>query len=1092
MNRVTSAGYLRCPHVHGELLTFVAEDDIWLAPADGGRAWRLSADGAQVSHPRFSPDGASVAWTSWRDGSPEVYLADTEGSAATRLTYWGDLRTRVAGWATPDEVLAVTAAGQPGTQFSWAYAVPVAGAPPRLLPFGPVNDLAIEASRTALLTGSSAVEPAYWKRYRGGRAGKMWTATAEDPPPTSPAPFIRVLAGLGGQLASPMLVGGRLFFLSDHEGTANIYSCGLDGTDITRHTDHDGMYARNPSTDGRRIVYHVAGDLWLLDGPDAAAPHQLEVSLGSPAAARAPRLISAADHLGDLDCDLTGQASVVEVRGTVHWLTHKDGPARALHVDPEARARLPRVLGGTGKAVWVTDAAGPDALQVAGVTGEPPPVRLAEGLIGSVMSLSASPDGSAVAVAAQDGRLLVVEVDPNSSGQVSELAVSDDGLIGGLCWSPDSAWLVWSQPGPQPLSRIRMARIADRQLIDVTDGRFADTDPVFTADGLYLAFLSRRSFDPVYDAQSFDMSFPFGSRPYLVTLAAQTPSPFGPLPGGRPVGQDPPAAEKSDSAERAVVSVDAEGLPARVVGVPVPEARYSSLRAVQGGLAWLREAVAGVLGESAADLDEDRPRPALERFDVRKREVSEVAAEIDWFDVSGDGTTVVIKDHDELRVQPSESKDGHDSGEVVTVDLSRARFMADPAALWRHAYAEAGRIMRRNFWVPDLSGVDWDGVLDAYRPLLDRIRGADDFADLLWEVVGELGTSHAYVVKAGQDYFASGGSGRAAVGQLGADVSRDPAGRWVVDRVLPGESSDPRARSPLAAPGVAVGPGDELVAVDGQPVDPVRGPWPLLAGTAGKPVELTVRATTSDGQRRVVVVPLPDERRLRYQDRVAAKRRLVRELSDGRLGYLHIPDMMGEGWAHFHRDLRTEMARDGLIFDVRGNRGGHISQLVVEKLARRVIGWDIGRWMRPASYPREARRGPMVTVADEFAGSDGDIVTAAVRTLGLGPVVGTRTWGGVIGIDGLPGHELADGTHLTVPRYAFWFEDFGWDVENHGVDPDVEVLNTPDDWTVGRDPQLETAVQLALEALDKQTPSAPPDPSTGPVKTRPPIPSRRP
>ena len=1075
---------------------------MWLAPADGGRAWRLSADGAQVSHPRFSPDGTSVAWTSWRDGDPEIYLADTEGSDATRLTYWGDPRTRAVGWAAHHEVLAVTSAGQPGTHFSWAYAIPVAGAPPRLLPFGPVSDLAVTDAGTALLTGRMSADPAHWKRYRGGSAGKLWTASATDPPPASPAPFIRVVSGLGGQLASPMLVGGRLFFLSDHEGTGNIYSCALDGAGLARHTDHDGMYARNPSTDGRRIIYHVAGDLWMLDGPDAPAPRKVEVSLGSPAAARAPRLVTAKDHLGGLDCDRTGQASVVEVRGTVHWLTHKDGPARALHVDPDARARLPRVLGGTGKAVWVTDASGPDALQVADVTGEAGTVRLAEGAVGSVKSLAASPDGSAVAVAAQDGRLLVVAV---ASGQVSELAVSDDGLIGGLCWSPDSAWLAWSQPGPQPLSRIRMAKIASGEVVDVTDGRFADTDPVFTADGLYLAFLSRRSFNPVYDAQSFDMSFPFGSRPYLVTLSAQTPSPFGPLPEGRPVSQDPSATETSDSAERIVVSPDAEGLQARVVGVPVDEARYSSLRAVKGGLAWLREAVTGVLGESGAGVDDDRPRPSLERFDLRKREVSEVAREVDWFDVSGDGTRLVIMDHDDLRVQPSDGKDDHDLGEVVTVDLSRARFLADPAALWRHAYAEAGRIMRRDFWVPDMSGVDWDGVLDAYRPLLDRIRGADDFTDLLWEVIAELGTSHAYVIKAGEDFFASGGTGRAAVGQLGADISRDPAGRWVVDRVLPGESSDPRARSPLAAPGVAVRPGDELVAVDGQPVDPVRGPWPLLAGTAGKPVELTVLTRGGDPPeppatggthppspplepRRVVIVPLRDERRLRYQDRVAAKRRLVRELSDGRLGYLHIPDMMGEGWAHLHRDLRTEMRFDGLIFDVRSNGGGHISQLVVEKLARRVIGWDRGRWLQPVSYPSEARRGPMVTVADEFAGSDGDIVTAAVRTLALGPVVGTRTWGGVIGIEGF--QELADGTHLTVPRYAYWFDEFGWGVENHGVDPDVEVVNTPDDWAAGRDPQLETAVQLALEALDKQTPSVPADPSTGPVKIRPPLPPR--
>ena len=1090
MNRVTSAGYLRYPHVHGELVVFVAEDDVWLAPADGGRGWRLSADASRVSYPRFSRDGTQVAWTGWRDGQPEVYVADADGSGHARLTYWGDDRTRVTGWTQAGEVLAISAAGQPEGQYTWAYAVPLQGAPPRRLPFGPVGDLALESTGTALLTGPENTEPAHWKRYRGGTAGRLWIATGDDPL------FTRILTDLNTQFASPMLIGGRLFFLSDHEGTGNIYSCALDGTGITRHTDHDGMYARNPSTDGHRIVYHVAGDIWLLDGPDAPAPRKLDITLGSPSAARSPRLITARDHLGSLDCDQTGQASVVEVRGTVHWLTHQDGPARALHVDPDARARLPRVLcsqgpGETGKVVWVTDADGRDALEVVAVSGEPRPVRLTEDLGGTVTSLAASPDGATVAAALHTGALLAVDV---ASGQVTELPGSDNGPVDHLSFSPDSAWLAWSHPGMWPLRRLRMVRIADQQIVEVTDGRFADTEPVFTADGLYLAFLSQRSFDPVYDAQSFDLSFPYGSRPYLVTLAAQTPSPFGPLPGGRPVSQDPPDEQKSDSSERAVVSVDPAGLPSRVVGVPVPEGRYSGLRAVTDGLAWLREPVTGVLGESTASLDDDGPRPALERYDLRKREVTELAAELDAFTVSGDGARLVVRDRDEVRVVPSESKeDDHSSDETVTVDLSRARFQADPVALWRHAYAEADRIMRRDFWVPDMSGVDWDGVQEAYRPLLDRVRGANDFTDLLREVVAELGTSHAYITKAGEDWHVSpGDSSSTAVGQLGADLSRDPAGRWIVDRILPGESSDPRARSPLEAPGVAVRPGDELTAVDGQPVDPVRGPWPLLAGTAGKPVELTVHPVAGD-TRAVVVVPLRDERRLRYQDWVAGRRALVRELSDGRLGYLHIPDMVGQGWAHFHRDLRTEMGFSGLIMDVRGNSGGHISQLVIEKLARRVIGWELGRGVRPVSYPMEARRGPLVMVSDEFAGSDGDIVTAATRLLGLGPVVGTRTWGGVIGIEGVPGHELVDGTHMTVPRYAFFFEDYGWSVENYGVEPDVEVLISPDDWAAGRDPQLETAVRLALEAVEKQPPAAPPGPSVSyPNKARPPLPPRGP
>jgi tricorn protease len=1072
------AGYLRYPHIHADLLTFVAGDDVWLAQADGGRAWRLSADDVPVSHPRFSPDGTQVAWTSWRDGHPEVYSAGTDGSAPVRLTYWGDPQTRVTGWTPAGEVLAITSAGQPAMKYRRAYAVPADGTPPRLLPFGTVNDVAISGTGTALLTGSVAGEPAFWKRYRGGRAGKLWVATGADPL------FTRILADTGGQLASPMLVGDRLFFLSDHEGTGNIYSCALDGGGLARHTDHDGRYARNPATDGRRIVYHVAGDIWILDSAAAPGPRRLEVTLGSPATARARRLISAADHLGGLDCDRSGQASVVEVRGTVHWLAHKDGPARALHVDPAARARLPRVLGETGQVVWVTDASGADALEIADRTGEEQSVLIAEGLLGYVLSLAASPDGATVAAAAHDGRVLAVDV---ASGRVTELAASQDGPAEDLAWSPDSAWLAWSQPELRPLARIRMARIADAEVIDVTDGRFADTSPAFTADGRYLAFLSRRTFDPVYDAHTFDLSFPFGSRPYLVPLAAGTPSPFGPMPEGRPL--DPENDEEPSGAKEApaAVTVDPALLAGRVVPVPVEEGRYRHLRAVRGGLVWLRTPVTGVLGEGGAGpdyQDDDRPRLALQRFDLRKREVKELVGALDWFRVSGDGTRLVICDGDELRVLPS-ARRHDDAGETVTVDLTRARFEADPAELWRHAYGEARRLVRRDFWTPDMSGVDWDGAWEEYRPLLGRIRGSADFADLLWDVLGELGTSHAYVSAAPR-----AARNHTPVGQLGADLSRDAAGRWVVERVLPGESSDPRARSPLAAPGVAVAPGDVLAAVDGRPVDPLRGPWPLLSGTAGKPVELAVQpASRPETLRRVVVVPLRAERRLRYQDWVAGRRRAVRELSQGRLGYLHIPDMMGEGWAHFHRDLRTELSRDGLIFDVRGNNGGHISELVVEKLARRVIAWGLGRWLRPESYPQEARRGPLVTVADEFAGSDGDIVTAAIKLLGLGPVVGTRTWGGVIGIEGY--QELVDGTSITVPRYAISFDAYGWGVENYGVDPDVEVLITPDDAAAGRDPQLETAVRLALEALDKQPPPVPPNPGTGPSKARRPLPPRQ-
>jgi tricorn protease len=344
----------------------------------------------------------------------------------------------------------------------------------------------------------------------------------------------------------------------------------------------------------------------------------------------------------------------------------------------------------------------------------------------------------------------------------------------------------------------------------------------------------------------------------------------------------------------------------------------------------------------------------------------------------------------------------------------------------------------------------------------------DDLVDLLWEVQGELGTSHAYVYE-----VTDSADPKVRLGLLGADISRDESGGWRVDRVLPSDTSDPDARSPLRAPGVGVRAGDAILAVDGRQVGP-DGPAPLLAGSAGKPVELTIGPAAGGAPRRVVVVPLLDDTPLRYQAWVADRRKYVHSESAGRVGYLHVPDMVAAGWAQLHRDLRLEMRRDALVVDVRETRGGHLSQLVVEKLARRVIGWQTGRdGYHLESYPQDAPRGPVVAVADEFSGSDGDIVNAAIKALGIGPVVGMRTWGGTIGIDSR--YHLVDGTLVTQPRYATWLQGPGWDVENHGVDPDVEVVCRPQDYAAGRDPQLDTAIKLALESLETNPPAIAPD-----------------
>ncbi|WP_371647371.1 S41 family peptidase [Streptomyces mirabilis] len=1065
-----SPAYLRFPHLHGELVAFTAEDDVWVAPLDGGgRAWRVSADNMPVNHPRISPDGTTVAWTSTRDGAPEVHAALLEGGPSTRLTYWGSSKTQVRGWTPDGRVLALSTQGQASLRRTWARAVPLDGGPATTLPYGPVGDVVHGDPGVLLLSAPMGREAAWWKRYRGGTAGKLWIDRAGGDG-AGAGEFVRLHEDLDGNLEYPLWVGERVAFLSDHEGVAALYSSLADGSDLRRHTPIDGFYARHAATDGARVVYASAGELWLLDDLDGAEPRRLDLRLGGQRVDQQPHLVSASRWFSAAAPDHTGRGSAVSVRGAVHWVTHRSGPARALAARPGVRARLPRAFRVEGEeyVVWVTDAAGDDALEFAPATGLAPgatPRRLAAGQLGRVLGLAMAPDGSRAAVASHDGRVLLVE---RETGEVREVDRSEDGEVSGLVFSPDSAWLAWSHPGPRPLCQLKLANTADLSVTEATPLRFRDYAPAFTLDGKHLAFLSARSFDPVYDEHVFDLAFVGGSRPYLITLAATTPSPFGPQRHGRPF-EAPDKDETPDSEGAPTTRIDLDGLADRIVPFPVEAARYSTLRAAKDGLLWLRHPVVGVLGASRATPDDPDPKTELERYDLAQQRVEHLAADADHFAVSGDGKRVLLWTDGKLKVVPSDRRASNDdeSDTNITVDLSRVRQTVDPAAEWRQMYDETGRLMRDNFWRPDLGGVDWEGVLERYRPVLERVATHDDLVDLLWEVQGELGTSHAYVTPRG-----GWGGGDRAQGLLGADISRHEDGSWRIDRILPSETSDPDARAPLAAPGVAVRAGDAIVAVAGQPVDPVAGPGPLLVGTAGKPVELTISPSGGGDPRHAVVVPLADEEPLRYHAWVADRRAYVHEKSGGRLGYLHVPDMQAPGWAQIHRDLRVEVAREGLVVDVRENRGGHTSQLVVEKLARRIVGWDLPRGMRPYSYPEDAPRGPVVAVANEFSGSDGDIVNAAIKALGIGPVVGTRTWGGVIGIDSR--YRLVDGTLVTQPKYAFWLDGYGWGVENHGVDPDVEVVQTPQDYAAGRDAQLDEAIRIALAALAENPAKAAP------------------
>ncbi|MGW2402285.1 S41 family peptidase [Kitasatospora sp. NPDC001664] len=1073
MEGVTVPGYLRFPHLRGGLLTFTAEDDVWAAPlaADGGvgRAWRVSCDRTRVSNPRLSPDGGTVAWTSWLTLTPEVWSAPSAGGEpAVRLTHWASQDTRLRGWLPDGELLAVTSYHEPFAHYTWAWALPPDGSPGRRMPWGPVGDAQQDGEHTVLLTATAPHEPAAWKRYRGGATGRLWLGNRQ------------LLPELPGHLASPMPMGDRIAFLSDHEGVGNLYSCRTDGTDLRRHTDHACYYAREAATDGTRIVYQHAGDLWLLEGLEAPHPRRLEVPLGGSRTGRRPYQVPTAGQVKDLACDATGRAGVLTVRGSLYWLAHRDGPARVLADTPGVRARLPVVLGAEGRIAWITDAEGADAVEIAPAPGrggaEGPNRRLAAGRLGRVVELTGSPDGRTLAVVATDGRLLLVSV---ADGTVTEVAASRHGPVGTPAFSPDSQWLAWAQPvAGRSLRSIQLARVADpSHTVDVTGGRFEDEHPVFTRDGRFLVFLSWRGFDPVHDVHTGDLSFPLGCRPYLVPLAADTPSPFAaPAEGRPPVGLDP-----EQSSGDGTVTVDREGLSTRLVPFPVTASKYSATASARGGVLWLRWPIAGALGQTFANPADTSGRPVLEYFDLAHGTRTTVAEHVEGYSVAGDGRSVLVFSNATLRLLQLPS-----GSQPLTVDLRRITHTVHPAEEWRQSFREAARIVPDQFWDEGMCGLDWPGLVEQYAPLVERVASPDDFADLLRELLGELGTSHAYVTAARRSEGAT--LAQQPMGLLGADIRRAADGRWLVHRILPGESSDPRARAPLA--GYGLRDGDEFTAVGGRPPDPVRGPAPLLAGAGNTTVELTFRAASDGSERRIAVTPLTDERPIRYQDWVTKRRQLVRELSDGRCGYLHIPDLGGSGWAQFNRDLRRELDHPALVLDVRGNAGGNVSELVLEKLNRRVLAWDHARGRLPVRYPRDAPRGPLVALADHATSSDGDVIIAAIRLLGLGPVVGTRTWGGVVGMTGR--HTLGDGTQISVPKNASWFTgSIGWSVENHGVAPDVTVVRGPHEWAAHLHTELETAVRLALDLLAEHPAAAPPPPDTPrPDLRRPPLPPR--
>jgi tricorn protease len=1086
---MSSQGYVRFPSIHQDRIIFVSEDDLWLVTSEGGRAERLTAGVGEVTYPHFSPDGELLAFVGREEGPSEVYVMPSTGGIAQRLTFLS-ASCRIAGWSpTGDTILYASNAGQAHSDQNAIFAISPQGGQSRQLPVGMANAISY-GPQGGVVLGRNTQEPARWKRYRGGTTGHLWCD------PTGSGIFQRLLQ-LNGNIANPCWVSERIYFLSDHEGVGNVYSCTPNGEDLRRHTDHNEFYARNLSSDGQRLVYHAGANLYLFD-PSTRWIRQLDVVLPSIRTQRNRKFTSAGSYLDSYSLHPKGYAVALTTRGKAFTMGNWEGPVLQ-HGEPDGvRYRFLEWLNDDKRIIAINDATGQENVIVFNPDDASEPQAFAAIEFGRATDLAVSPTSDAVAIANHRNELLVLDLESGSSRIIDR---SDYGQMQGIAWSPDSRWLAYGFQTTAQKTAIKLCNLESGQTHFVTEPVLGDVSPAFDPEGKYLYFLGYRTFNPIYDNLQFDLSFPRGVKPYAITLQRDLRSPFIPVPKvpeekekekeevSNEESQEEGAGDSDQTEEEnnkqapqkpTPIVIDLDGITARALPFPVTEGKYTAIRGIKGKALFLSFAIEGTIREPGENHE---PRGRIDSYDFEAHKTEFLMDGVSDFDLSRDSKTLIYRSRHRLRVLKAGDKapkgengdrPGRESG---WLDLSRVKVSVQPAAEWKQMFAEAWRLQREQFWSEDMSGIDWDAIYAQYAPLVERVSSRSELSDLFWEVQGELGTSHAYEV--GGEYRQRP---QYKQGFLGTDWSYDTENdRYRIARIVQGDPSDSKATSPLTSPGLNVHAGDAVLAINGQRVRPNRSPQELLVNQADNEVQLTIEDASTIETRVITVKALADEQSARYREWVENNRRIVHEKSQGRVGYIHIPNMMGWGFAEFHRGYLTEYDYPGLLIDVRHNGGGHVSGLLLEKLARRRIGYEFPRWGQPAPYPEESPRGPMVALTDEHSGSDGDIFSHSFKLMGLGPLIGKRTWGGVIGIN--PQHSLVDGTTTTQPEYAYWFKDVGWNVENYGTDPDIEVDIAPQDYVNNVDPQLDRAIIEALRMIE-EFPALEPNPEERPRKGR--------
>ncbi|MCX5800805.1 MAG: PDZ domain-containing protein [Candidatus Eisenbacteria bacterium] len=1085
------AGMLRFPAVSATHIAFAYANDLWLVPKDGGVATPLASPPGQETFPRFSPDGKTIAFVGNYDGNYDVYTIPVSGGVPFRVTHHPS-REILTGWASGDRLIYYAGAVKDYPREYELFTVSAKGGLPEKLPVPYGSNGSISTDGKWLAYTPFTADNRTWKRYRGGMASDVWLFNLTGH--TS-----KKITDWEGTDSQPMWQGDRVYYMSD-EGESHRLNIWVYDTktgqrrQVTYYKDFDVKWPSiGPGSDGQgEIVFQLGPDLCLLDvGTEKA--QVVKVTIPGDRPKLRPQLFDAKDVIADGDISSTGKRVVLEARGDVWTLPAKNGSTLNLTRTSGSAERFPTWSPDGQWVAYFSDATGEYELYVTQSDGAGKPRQLTKFDKGFYFAPVWSPDSKWISFWDQVGNLYLQNVDTGETRSVDHYPGMGS-EYSRVSWSSDSKWIAYSISKSLGMpDRIWLYDIAKKERHQVTSGMFNDSWPTFDREGKYLFFRSNRDFSsPTYEDYGTTWVYSETGRLYVVPLTSVTASPFAPKSDDEKWGKDKDKKDAGASKEKdktkdgegkdvtkdkdkgkekgegdsgdkekapEPVKIDLEGFEHRAIALPVEPGNFSTLCVNnEGKLVYARNF------PQASDEEEPSRRPAnsvIHVFDLNEEKEEDrektVLSGVQGFTMSSDGKKLLVFGKGDVMAivdaKPDQKMESTISTDGMSVEI-------DPRAEWRQVFMDSWRIERDFFYDPNMQGIDWTAVRDQYVKMLDDCSSREDVSYVIGEMIAELNVGHAYYFGANTDKAPS-----VAVGMLGCDFELD-AGAYRISRILEGAPWDEDSRGPLSQPGVEVKVGDYLLAVNGVPIDAAKDPWAAFQGMVGRTVRLTVSAEPkiTEKARQVLVKLMDSERELRYRAWIEKNRAYVDKSTDGKVGYIYVPDTGVLGQNELVRQFVGQLDKQALIIDERWNGGGQIPTRFVELLNRPIANYWAARTKgENMVWPPDAHHGPKCMLINGEAGSGGDYFPYWFRKAGVGKLIGRRTWGGLIGMSGNP--ALIDGQSVTVPRFAFYENDGTWGVEGNGVEPDIEVIDDPALMVGGKDPQLDAGIDLMLKEI---------------------------